>query len=122
MDVQFFSFKPHKKEEIQVPLLISYSAQKAFLRETGKEWEALDDTEVVEMLEIMIWYGIEFGYRRERVKNPLDREEDLPDIMDTCIMQLYRLIPLFGLEEEIPQETQKAIQKPKPKPKPRRRD
>jgi hypothetical protein len=99
----------YKKEKY--PVRLSYRVFKGMKKELGKvdfeKLKELDDN----VIETMLWLGLESGAKSEGITLPFTRDA-IEDILDDCFMEFIKLIPKFfpkakvgnvspNLEEEV---------------------
>lgn len=84
------------KEE-KLPIRLSYRVFKGLKTDLGKEnlenitgGEGLDP----ELMETMLWHGLISGHKHED-KEMKFKKEDMEDVLDECMFEFLKLIPLF---------------------------
>lgn len=82
----------YKKEKY--PVRLSYRVFKGMKKDIGevdfKKLQSLDS----EVIETMLWYGLQSGCKHEGVELPFTKE-DMEDILDECFFAFIKLIPKF---------------------------
>jgi hypothetical protein len=84
----------------KIPVSVGYYALVKFKVETGYEYTDQAEDKL-EDLEVLFWYAIEAGYKKEKRENPFKREDAIM-ILDEVMIEFTEKIPLFF---QTPQET-----------------
>lgn len=95
----------------EIPVSVGYYALKRFKGETGKNFENTEDDDL-DALEVILWYSIEAGYKKEKKENPFKRE-DVELILDAIMFEFVARIPDFFPQTSPPTPTPTRAEKRK---------
>jgi len=98
--VDYITYKDKK-----YPVRISFTALVKLKKETGKDFESEFE---LELLEPLLWFSLQSGYQAEGRIFDIKRE-DVEWMLDECLYEFVRIIPLFMARMKEQTETKGTI-------------
>jgi hypothetical protein len=100
----------------EYPIRVSYRVMKHFQKDTGKSLTQIDESEDIEVYEVIAYHSLLAGAKAEDVEMPLKRD-DMEDFLDECFNDFVEAMAKFFPEQSQTQELTGTQATPKKKPK-----